>query len=278
MNTRTLIWQALTPVHPGTGQTSASVIDLPVAREAATGYPVIPASSLKGVLRDGRDDATANAVFGKGPDPTATDEREKGGYAASLTLTDARVLCMPVRSYKGTFAMLTCPLVLHRLERDREALGLGGAFGTIPDATGTEALITENTALEYNAQLILEDIDLNAKRSPEAQRIGATIAGMAFPENERAVFLERFAIVSNDVFAFFSEIATEVIARVRLDPKEKTVSSGGLWYEEAIPAETLFSSFALSSTDDFTELGRAHVQVGGQGSVGRGLLRLRVSQ
>ena len=41
----------LTPTHCGTGQ-AAGAVDLPIAREAHTGLPLIPASSLKGIARD----------------------------------------------------------------------------------------------------------------------------------------------------------------------------------------------------------------------------------
>lgn len=42
---------AETSLHPGTGQVSGTV-DLPVAREKTTNYPVIVGSSLKGALKD----------------------------------------------------------------------------------------------------------------------------------------------------------------------------------------------------------------------------------
>lgn len=42
---------AETFIHPGSGQ-SAGALDQPVAREAATDYPFIAGSSLKGALRD----------------------------------------------------------------------------------------------------------------------------------------------------------------------------------------------------------------------------------
>ncbi|WP_298819062.1 RAMP superfamily CRISPR-associated protein [Chloroflexus sp.] len=50
---------ALSPLHAGTGQGSG-VIDLPIAREKATGIPYLPGSSVKGVLRDksGDEDVT----------------------------------------------------------------------------------------------------------------------------------------------------------------------------------------------------------------------------
>jgi CRISPR/Cas system CSM-associated protein Csm3 (group 7 of RAMP superfamily) len=43
--------QALSPLHAGTGQT-VDVIDLPIARERATQLPLVPGSTVKGVLRD----------------------------------------------------------------------------------------------------------------------------------------------------------------------------------------------------------------------------------
>ncbi len=42
---------AETYIHPGSGQTTGFV-DLPVAREATTDYPVIVGSSMKGALND----------------------------------------------------------------------------------------------------------------------------------------------------------------------------------------------------------------------------------
>ena len=64
MNARLTFIQALSSLHPGTGQ-GAGVIDLPVAREAATGIPYLPGSSLKGVLRDQcGDDAQCEQLFG----------------------------------------------------------------------------------------------------------------------------------------------------------------------------------------------------------------------
>lgn len=43
--------QTITNLHIGSGE-GLGVIDMPVQRERITGYPVIPSSSLKGVLRE----------------------------------------------------------------------------------------------------------------------------------------------------------------------------------------------------------------------------------
>ncbi|MBF6593298.1 MAG: type III-B CRISPR module RAMP protein Cmr4 [Thermaceae bacterium] len=257
MKAKAIFWQALTPIHPGTGQDSGSVIDLPVAREAATKFPIIPASSLKGVLRDGREDETSNKIFGSIE------------AAGELTLTDARILFLPVRSYAGTFALLTCPLVLQRLWRDQMALGLG-MQRELPDVGQTQAVLTSSSKIQHSNQVILEDIDLEAQQGLDslAKALSQAIFG-----SEEAYFIERLALVHNDVFSYFSETGMEVIARVKLKSDSKTVQDGGLWYEEAIPAEAIFSSFALSKTDDFAELNKTYIQIGGKASVGRGLLR-----
>lgn len=277
MQAKAIFWQALTPIHPGTGQDSGSVIDLPVAREAATKFPVIPASSLKGVLRDGRgldkDDESPEAIAarkiygyaGKKKKANSTEE-EDISQAAELTLTDARVLFLPVRSYAGAFALITCPLVLQRLERDAAALGCPL---NLPKAEAVSEQALAGNAIQHDKKVILEDIDLSVAGSSDelAKAISQAVFGQ-----EETYLIERFALVSNDVFGFFSETGMEVIARVRLKEETKTVQDGGLWYEEAIPAETIFSSFAIGR-DGFAELNKPYIQIGGQASVGRGLLR-----
>ena len=55
MKSRLVFVHAISPLHAGTGQ-GVGVIDLPVAREKATGLPYFPGSSLKGVLRDACED------------------------------------------------------------------------------------------------------------------------------------------------------------------------------------------------------------------------------
>ncbi len=283
-----LLVHALTPVHAGTGQ-SAAVIDLPIAREKATGFPIVPGSSLKGVLRDrlsGSDKDWAKAVFGK---------EDRSG---ALCLTDLRTLCLPVRSIYGTFAYVTSPLVLGRLARDCEAVGVG-AFADLPkmelplaqshlDAkvpTGSSMLISP-TAKGTNANMFLEDLDLRAVEDDGATKVASAIASALFKGNE-ADFTGRFVVVPDTVFSFLCETATEVAARIRLEESTKTVTKGGLWFEEAVPAETLFYGLATveprflpgGEQDPIAALEAiGAVQVGGDAGVGRGLCRLVVQK
>ncbi|MBS3932830.1 MAG: type III-B CRISPR module RAMP protein Cmr4 [Truepera sp.] len=259
MQAKAIFWQAITPVHAGTGQDSSSVIDLPVAREAATRFPVIPASSIKGVLRDGREDEQAKKVFGS---------MENQG---DLTLTDARLLLLPVRSYAGSFALITCPLVLQRWQRDAQALDAGVTLTGLNAPGDVQVFVTSSSQIKHGNKVILEDIDLDISGS--ADGLANALSQAIFGQQEM-YFLERFALVSNDVFAYFCKTGMEVISRVRLESETKTVVGGALWYEEAVPAEAVFSCFALSRSNDFGEvMQKPYLQIGGKGSVGRGLLR-----
>lgn len=280
---KAIFLHALTPVHSGTGQ-AVAVVDLPVAREKATGWPIIPASSLKGVLRDTLIDTAGKSwvdrAFGK-------DVREGGELEAGLLcFTDQRILCLAVRSYFGTFAYVTCPLVLERFQRDAQAFGIGSGLDEVPKVEDMgeqlSALVTPNSALLKNGKLYLEDIDLTAKASEEAQKIAQALAQWLFCEKPET-FTQRFVMVSDEVFNFLSETAVEVTARIRLKDETKTVDKGALWYEEAVPAESIFSGMVLIADHfkkDVESLWKPFqpslVQIGGNSSVGRGLCRVVV--
>ncbi|MGC8667883.1 MAG: type III-B CRISPR module RAMP protein Cmr4 [Chthonomonadales bacterium] len=270
---------AITPVHSGTGQ-AASVIDLPVAREKATGWPIIPASSFKGVLRDvwtsNGNGSQVDVAFGT------------QNQAGALCFGDLRVLCLPVRSFFGTFAYVTCPLALHRFKRDADALGAPVALKEIPAVDGTKIVVTQGTQLrdpDGKNQVFLEDLDLEARDGADA--VAGELARQVFDnEEDGKTFKARFAIVSDEVFSFLCDAALEVVARVRLNDDTKTVESGGLWYEEAVPAETVFAGPVVlaghakdnGSGDLLAQLKGGLIQIGGDASVGRGLCRMVVAQ
>lgn len=276
-----LYLHALTPVHSGTGQ-AVAVVDLPIAREKATGWPIIPASSLKGVLRDALkregNEQWITLAFGK------EVRGEEQGEAGILCFTDQRILCLAVRSYFGTFAYATCPLVLERLVRDMHALGVVPPFEAVPPITDEmNALVAPSSALTRNRKLYLEDLDLSAQEDKDTQRMAQSLAEKLFPEHALS-FRERFVIVSDEVFNFLCETAIEVVARVRLKDETKTVEPGALWYEEAVPAESLFSGAVLiadhyrkSTAEIWTQFQPSLIQVGGDSTVGRGLCRVVIA-
>jgi CRISPR-associated protein Cmr4 len=147
MESRIYHLHALTALHAGTGQ-GTGVIDLPIAREKATYLPVVPGSSLKGVLRDELqgtlNEEESLALFG----PVAENASE---HAGALSVSDARLLCLPLRSIHGTFAWASCPMVLRRYVRDLKAVGIADYPPQIPEPAQEEQIkVTSASVLTGN--------------------------------------------------------------------------------------------------------------------------------
>lgn len=274
MNTRPFLLHALSPLHAGTGHTP-DIIDLPTARMKATGIPFLPGSSIKGVLRDARratDHEKTEAVFGPSDDPAA--------HAGALVVGDARLLALPVRSFRGTFAWVTSPLLLTLAKRDLEETGL-----TIPSIDGRGARLAQGTVCVLNERLYLEDLDLAATVTAEATAWAQRLAPLAFPGDD--IFTKRFAIVDDDTMTFLWETATQVDARVRIAADTRTVAKGQLWLEESLPPETLLIGLVaadrsrrrnVTMTPDevlgFALSGEEVHQLGGKATTGRGRCRI----
>jgi CRISPR-associated protein Cmr4 len=297
MQARLYFVHALTPLHAGTGQ-GVGVIDLPIAREKATGIPYLPGSSVKGVLRDASQNsagAPTLAVFGP-------ETENASDYAGALQVADARLLALPVRSLFGAFAWVTSPLLLRRFQRDAQMVtGAPALPAKIPAPATTQACLVaadeqdERCALTEGAgssrKLYLEDLDLNAQPDAGARGWAAAIAAIVLNDDAEwsRLFRERFCIVHDDVLGFLLETATEVVARIKLQDETKTVQRGGLWYEEALPTESIlvgvFAAQAVTKSGATTEQAFQHVetlldkplQFGGNATVGRGICRVRMS-
>jgi len=115
MNTRILYLFTRTPLHVGAGS-SVGAVDQPVQRERHTGYPIIPGSSIKGVLRDQtrtNQPDQENILYGKSEGDT-----DSAGSAGIISFAEAKMILFPLRSAKGSYALATCPLALRRYSRD----------------------------------------------------------------------------------------------------------------------------------------------------------------
>src|SRR5215212_9939032 len=98
-----------TPLHCGSGSGSGFV-DLPIQRERHSNFPVIPGSTIKGVLRDETADEWGHLLdtyFGK----------EDATSPGSVSFSDGFLVAFPVRTTVVPFAWVTCPMVLERAYR-----------------------------------------------------------------------------------------------------------------------------------------------------------------
>jgi len=271
-NTASLLFlHAQTSLHPGSG-TASGTIDLPVQRERHTGWPLIPGSTIKGVLRDycrsrifegnkdsglaGADrDPSLECVFG--PSVNGTDVNSGLGanpedFAGALAVTDARILLFPVRSLCGLFAWVTCPAALDRLRRDKELVS-GKKDDAIPVISlesrenavvvSTELLLKTTSGGAENSNMVLEEFGFRAKNDDQALK--------AFAKEISCILdLERFAthlaVIHDDMFTHFVKNATEINARNALDYETKTAKTSSLFYIETLPPETVFYSLLIA--------------------------------
>ncbi len=261
---------AETFIHPGAGQTGGA-IDLPVAREAATDYPYIAGSSLKGALLDaakqrGMEKDKQESLFGK--------QDQAGG----LLVSDARLLLLPVRSLISAYRWVTCPHLLERLARDMKRSGIGSAAEHPPDVDKGSYL---GNSGKGNAKLYLEERSFEPTASDDSQPSAPlngwiqVIGGLMGDATARGRLPEQLVVLHGDDFAWFAAFGLAVQARNALDDQKKSQS---LWYEETLSPDTLMYSVLAERNAETNCIQtlveklecRPYLQVGANETIGQG--------
>ncbi len=287
---------AETPLHCG-AEAGSGYVDLPVQRERHTLYPVIPGSTLKGVLRDELKDKLAEKahgdVFGrydegtKGTDSTTATPASTTPGAVSFG--DGILVAFPVRSSQAPFHWVTCPFVLERafraLDANLEAPGDPG--DTRAWAKGADTVLLEELRLACAPHPGFFDGEglqrLLGLLPADARGFGYT----------RSLFPSRLLIVSNQNFKLLVETGTEILTRIKLnalgtttnldEDKHPDLSSwdrqGNMFVEEIVPPETLFLAPLRGDAAWKEPLGNAFegrpvIRLGGDETIGRGVTHL----
>jgi CRISPR-associated protein Cmr4 len=268
-NKRILYLFTRTPLHVGAGS-SVGAIDQPIVRERHTGFPVIPGSSIKGVLRDhlqfvgNSEKHQIDELFGKG------DEGQPFS-AGKLSFSEARLLLFPVRSAKGAFALATSPLALQRFARD------AGLSHPVPPApTDMSCLAGNKIVVTGKNAVVLEEYRFKAAGDFPTQWEATltTLLGDAVLEGAAG----RFVLLSDGDLAHFAVNACQINQHVRINDETGTADDTGLFNEEAVPSETLMYStvtatraLAGGSNALFDGLQKEQLmQFGGKGTTGLG--------
>ncbi len=285
----------VSPVHMGSG-TALGVIDNPIQRERHTSFPLFAGAGLKGALRHhlagqlGADHADLNAVFGP-----ASERGEKDLFAGAVSFTDAQLVLFPVRSARNGFAYATCPLALAAARRLLAATGDPG--WTVPDVADNNAVCATESLLS-GKDLLLELFAFPAQLSAALAAIAADLARHFPPGNAWQFFRDKVArdlvLLSDTDFTYFVRNATVVEPHVRInDDTGAADDDGGLFYTENLPPESVLLSLLLagpvrggqSGLRDADQVGsfvRKHLppllQIGGDGSTGRGQVVFRFAQ
>lgn len=246
------------PMHIGSGN-SVGAIDQPLQREAHTGYPVIPGSSLKGCLAERWLDTTSGDQFERGEGESAwlfgAEEAEKAA-AGALLIGEGRLLAFPVRSARGGYAWIASSLMLRRAARD----------GVLPTADVAELPDTDSQSdqlflpvapdkspLAIKGKVVLEDYPLTAEGLPTLARIAESIRDQ-FPHDPVARELPgRLLLVSTQLMSFFARTACEVAQHVKINPQTGTAEEGHLFNKENVPAETFFYAPVMATRSRMRE-------------------------
>lgn len=261
---------SLSPIHCGGEGDLGNILE--IAREVHTNFPYVPASSLRGSVRDEVINAEPNGkaigdrLFGKELD----DQGQMGVH--QVWFGDARLLWVPMRtmaikgSGRDVFTWVSC----HSLIRDHALLSHRN-FATFPDhAVGNNA----GTYLVADAEIIVQGMD-------DKQKHAVNLSG-DWSENLKgsvqSTWDKNRIILPDDDFQVLMEHSLWTQVRNKIDASG---SAEVFWTDVCIPRDTIFyypwghtplekDTLRKHDWDVLTGVINGLIQVGGQANVGRG--------
>jgi CRISPR-associated protein Cmr4 len=268
MTTQPFFIKVLTPLHAGSGS-DLGVVDLPIQRESHTNFPKIEASSLKGAIRSAfSSSSNIDEIFGS----------EDGKKAGALGFSDARILFFPVKSVRGVFAYVTCPMVLERYAKDTGSEALASPKEILfPKSLGDGEcfVLGDKNTIENKDKtkktVILEEYSFTV--STLSGEVKTSLPKGLFDDIEK-----RIVIISDDNFKHFVQNSTEVITRIKMNNKTGTVDkdTGGLFTEEFLPSESVMYALAIGKVEEFTKAEMTTLQIGGDTNLGKGIVEITI--
>ncbi len=260
--------EALTNLHPGSGDVNYSTVDKTVQRDPATGYPTIHSSSLKGALRKYFEEETdmgdrVTYIFGDRPENGSQEAEQKGAYR----FFSAQLLSLPLRSNYRPYYQALSNGTLETLTKLCEYLLSPKQF-TFGDALEKLKLPEDAaTTLCYVLDTVDGPISVEGYPAMEAQHVSTV------PDTLSEFIDKRPVLFSSRDLSQITKNQLPVIARNQLDNGE----SKNLWYEEVLPRMTKFYFFVQVPqigknhfTDFEKELNNKIVQIGANASIGYG--------
>jgi CRISPR-associated protein Cmr4 len=151
-----------------------------------------------------------------------------------------------VRSAKGSFAWLTCPLAIQRYARERGVALPSSVASVFPcseeDCLAGDDVVFKKTAAAGNQPVnavVLEEYGFTVKGGvPPA--VAELLSGI-LPEDELWKSMpKRLVIVTDGIYSHFCATACEVQQRIQINDQTGVVRDGALFNQENVPSETLF--------------------------------------
>ncbi|NMA43447.1 MAG: type III-B CRISPR module RAMP protein Cmr4 [Oligosphaeraceae bacterium] len=291
MNQKVMSIFTRTPMHVGAGA-SVGAVDLPIIRERHTGYPVIPGSSLKGVLaalwndeENLTDDkkriigSELENLFGR--DDFDSNEDNKKPQAGKLLVGEAKILAFPVRSAKNAFAWCTCPTVIYRLLRDLQTVTSSCIPNNLklPTLSAEQCLAADALCFAGNSRkIILEEYCLSVVQGQDIDpKLIACLEKMSEDPVWHQELEQRLVILSDEMFSYFVQNACEVAQHVKIDIDTSAAETGGLFNQVNVPSETMFYALmtetkvkCLDALDKKLKANNQILQIGADATTGLG--------
>jgi len=286
------IIKVITPLHAGSGQ-DLGIVDLPIQRERHTSFPKIEASGLKGSIRD---------IFRRTLDPNEGKNMDllfgpetSGDFAGAIGFIDARLLLFPVKSVKGTYALITCPQALNQLFVSLHIVkhDFDIKINLVPE---TLCRVAEESQVALNDKVILEEYCFDV----EDIKIDKDLIKLLEHYTEIDDLGQKLVILSDDDFKEFVNLSTEVITRTKIKIETGTVTDGALFTEEYLPSESVLYSLAIPSSifapkenkesfvgekhdtdaimDYWQENMPQYMQIGGNATIGKGIVEIIIAK
>ncbi len=263
---RTYLFQALDPLHVGTGGTRIGRVDNLVARDPATRLPKIPGSGLSGAIKDsydlftltnpnsGRKDESQRCAGANGCGNAdcpvcglfGTAPAEDGGIPARRGLVafkDGLLVAMPVATLKGPcwmvrpeFALKLGLITAKQHEKIKGSENVAAVARLKVSGNSENKVSLAGYLLDCPAPLILEQSNIT-------QLAGKlNFLSTTFPVSSFKDLVERMVVCDDPVFQALCTSAMEVRTSVTIDPDTGAAVPKKLFTLEAIPTGALFET------------------------------------
>ncbi len=284
---------ALTPVHVGVGR-SPGVVDLPIARDSF-GYPWIPASGLKGVIKSSclllssdKDRWECYKYYGW---DIEIAENVSEYWVSAISFTDGFLLAFPTRALvdgEEKIVYIVPESSRHRLIDLSKTIPCHGEVERKYSDVIERKLSLENT---NEVELRLRYFNVKAKEIELKDMFEEIRVYERLPSLVKQIIENGVYVIDDSIARHIVEMELIRVTRIRLKPDTKTVKEGALWSEEYVPQATVFAAATFyretKAKDELVKPSCAReyqrrllqsigwtVFLGGKETIGRGLVKI----
>jgi CRISPR-associated protein Cmr4 len=292
---KVVLIKSLSELHPGTGR-GTEIVDLAIQRDSI-GFPVIYSSSIKGSIKTALYHRNKDLIYLLGPEQ---GDAEK--YSSPIAVMTSLLISFPVRSLKGIYTNVTCPLLLRRFARYLSMASiLNGKYDEIAKKVGkiasipgkfpaTEGFSDRHVIEGLEKAVLCEEVYVAKDLIDERNEVNELRDLIGLDSSESLISLR------DDDAKGLMDRSLIRITRIRIDRDRKTVEGGGLWTEEAVPAGAVFATVFLGYSKEYLKWDKLsklkeylgdrepldvvldnvrYLIIGGDETIGRGIVELK---